>query len=168
MGRHVSRRSAGILLYRRLADGGIEVLLGHPGGPYFAAKDEGAWGIPKGELEPGETEWEVARREFEEETGFPAPDGSPIQLGEIVQKGGKVVIAWALEGDLDPAHAASNEFDIEWPPRSGRYITIPELDRVAWFAPDAARRAIRGRQTPFLDRLLAALDDAGLLPATGS
>lgn len=157
----MTRRSAGILLYRRRADGAIEVLLGHPGGPYFEAKDEGAWGIPKGESEPGETEWEVARREFEEETGFPVPDGSPIALGEIVQKGGKEVIAWAVEGDLDPAQAASNQFDIEWPPRSARYITIPELDRVAWFTPDAARRAIRDRQAPFIDRLLAALDVTG-------
>lgn len=158
----MTRRSAGLLLYRRVAGGGVEVLLGHPGGPYFATKDEGAWGIPKGESEPGETEWEVARREFEEETGFAAPDGPPIELGEIVQKGGKVVIAWALEGDLDPAHAASNVFDIEWPPRSGRWITIPELDRVAWFTPDAAHRAIRDRQAPFIDRLLAALDATGL------
>ena len=154
----MSRRSAGILLYRRRVDGEIEVLLGHPGGPYFAAKDDGAWGIPKGESEPGETEWEVACREFEEETGFPAPDGSPIELGEIVQKGGKEVIAWALEGDLDPADAASNMIDIEWPPRSGRWMAIPELDRVAWYTPDAARQAIRERQAPFIDRLLAALD----------
>ena len=153
----MSRRSAGILLYRRTADREIEVLLGHPGGPYFAKKDEGAWGIPKGESEPGETEWEVARREFEEETGFAAPDGSPIELGEIVQKGGKEVIAWALEGDLDPAKAASNTIEIEWPPRSGRWMTIPELDRVAWYGPAAARRAIRERQAPFVDRLLVAL-----------
>jgi predicted NUDIX family NTP pyrophosphohydrolase len=157
MAGRMSRRSAGILLYRWTAYREIEVLLGHPGGPYFAKKDDGAWGIPKGESEPGETEWEVARREFEEETGFAAPDGSPIELGEIVQKGGKEVIAWALEGDLDPTKAASNLIEIEWPPRSGRWTTIPELDRVAWYTPDAARRAIRERQAPFVDRLLVAL-----------
>ena len=152
----MTRRSAGILLFRRRGDG-VDVLLGHPGGPYFAAKHDGAWGIPKGEAEPGETEWEVARREFEEETGFAVPDGPPIELGEIVQKGGKEVIAWAVEGDLDPADASSNMIEIIWPPGSGRRMAIPELDRVAWFEPDAARRAIRDRQAPFIDRLLMAL-----------
>ena len=153
-----TRRSAGLLLYRRDdGAGGVEVLLAHPGGPLWATKDEGAWTVPKGEFGEGETPWAVARREFEEETGHPAPDGVPIELGEIRQKGGKVVAAWALEGDLDPAAAQSNTFPLEWPPKSGRWITVPESDRVGWFGPDEARRRIKDTQIPFIDRLLAAL-----------
>jgi predicted NUDIX family NTP pyrophosphohydrolase len=156
-----TRRSAGLLLYRRAAADGVEVLLAHPGGPIWAKRDEGAWTVPKGEFGEGETPWAVARREFEEETGHPAPDGVPIELGEIRQKGGKVVAAWALEGDLDPAAAHSNTFPLEWPPRSGRWITVPEIDRVGWFRPDEARRRIKDTQVPFVDRLLAALDGSG-------
>jgi predicted NUDIX family NTP pyrophosphohydrolase len=152
-----SRRSAGILLYRRTPEGEIEVLLAHPGGPIWAKRDEGVWTVPKGEFHEGEEAWAVARREFEEETGHPAPDSDPIELGEIRQKGGKVVEAWALEGDLDPATAQSNTFPFEWPPRSGTWITIPEIDRVEWFAPDEARRRIKETQIPFVDRLLEAL-----------
>lgn len=155
-----ARRSAGLLLYRRTG-GGTEVLLAHPGGPMWAKRDLGAWTLPKGEFEPGEAAYEVARREFEEETGHPAPAGHAIALGEIRQKGGKVVEAWALEGDLDPAAARSNTFPLEWPPRSGRWITIPEIDRVAWFAPDEARRRIKDTQMPLVERLLAALGVAG-------
>jgi predicted NUDIX family NTP pyrophosphohydrolase len=151
-----SRRSAGILLYRS-ANGGIEVLLAHPGGPVWAKRDAGAWSVPKGEIEEGEDAWDVARREFEEETGHPAPDGASIELGEITQKGGKVVVAWGLEGDLDPATAQSNTFPFEWPPKSARYITIPEIDRVEWFSPDEARLRIKDTQIPFIDRLLEAL-----------
>jgi predicted NUDIX family NTP pyrophosphohydrolase len=151
------RRSAGLLLYRRPPDGGVEVLLAHPGGPIWAKRDEGAWTVPKGEFNQGEAAWDVARREFEEETGHPAPDGESIELGEIRQKGGKLVEAWALEGDLDPATAHSNTFPFQWPPRSGRWITIPEIDRVEWFAPDEARRRIKETQIPFIDRLLEAL-----------
>ena len=151
-----SRRSAGILLYRA-ADGGIEVLLAHPGGPVWAKRHAGAWSIPKGEIEEGEEPWDVARREFEEETGHPAPNGASIELGEITQKGGKVVVAWALEGDLDPATAHSNTFPFAWPPGSGRYITIPEIDRVEWFSPDDARVPLKETQHPFIDRLLVAL-----------
>jgi predicted NUDIX family NTP pyrophosphohydrolase len=151
------RRSAGLLLYRRRADGTIEVLLAHPGGPAWAKRDEGAWTVPKGEFHEGEPAWDVARREFEEETGHPPPDGEPIALGEIRQKGGKFVEAWALEGDLDPATAHSNTFPFQWPPRSGRWITIPEIDRVEWFAPDEARKRIKDTQIPFIDRLLEAL-----------
>jgi predicted NUDIX family NTP pyrophosphohydrolase len=151
------RRSAGLLLYRRTPDGGLEVLLAHPGGPIWAKRDEGAWSVPKGEFNQGEAAWDVARREFEEETGHPAPDGKSIELGEIRQKGGKLVEAWALEGDLDPATAHSNTFPFQWPPRSGRWITIPEIDRVEWFAPDEARRRIKETQIPFIDRLLEAL-----------
>jgi predicted NUDIX family NTP pyrophosphohydrolase len=150
------RRSAGILLYRS-ANGGIEVLLAHPGGPVWAKRDAGAWSVPKGEIEEGEDAWAVARREFEEETGHPAPDGAAIDLGEITQKGGKVVVAWALEGDLDPATAHSNTFPFQWPPKSGRYITIPEIDRVEWFSPDEARLRIKDTQIPLIDRLLEAL-----------
>jgi predicted NUDIX family NTP pyrophosphohydrolase len=151
-----SRRSAGILLYRS-ANGGIEVLLAHPGGPVWAKRDAGAWSVPKGEIEEGEDAWAVARREFEEETGHPVPDGAAIELGEITQKGGKVVVAWALEGDLDPATAHSNTFPFQWPPKSGRYITIPEIDRVEWFSPDEARLRIKDTQIPLIDRLLEAL-----------
>jgi predicted NUDIX family NTP pyrophosphohydrolase len=155
------RRSAGIVLWRRAGGAdGVEVLLGHPGGPYFERKDHGHWSIPKGELD-GDADWyAVARREFEEETGFAPPDGEAIDLGEIRQKGGKLVVAWALEGDLDPAEAHSNTFQLEWPPRSGSRIEIPEIDRVAWFAPDEARARLKDTQIPFIDRLLAALDAA--------
>jgi len=152
------RRSAGLLLYRRTPDGDLEVLLAHPGGPIWAKRDEGAWTVPKGEFNHGEEAWDVARREFEEETGHPAPAGESIALGEIRQKGGKLVEAWALEGDLDPATAHSNTFPFQWPPRSGRWITIPEIDRVEWFLPDEARRRIKETQIPFIDRLLEALD----------
>jgi predicted NUDIX family NTP pyrophosphohydrolase len=151
------RRSAGLLLYRRANDG-VEVLLAHPGGPVWARKDAGAWTVPKGEIEEGEAPLAVAYREFEEETGHPAPTGDPIELGEIRQKGGKVVAAWAVEGDLDPASARSNTFPFEWPPGSGRWITIPEIDRVDWFAPDEARRRIKDTQIPLVDRLIERLD----------
>jgi len=162
----VVRRSAGILLYRRSAgrDRPPEILLAHPGGPFFSRRDEGHWSIPKGE--PDEPDGDdlllVARREFEEETGHAAParqaDGSPpIDLGTIVQKGGKVVHGWAIEGDLDPTTAISNEFEMEWPPRSGRREVFPEIDRVAWFDPEEARRRLKATQVPFVDRLVAAL-----------
>jgi predicted NUDIX family NTP pyrophosphohydrolase len=153
------RRSAGILLYRRPPAGGIEFLLAHPGGPVFARKDAGHWSIPKGEIEAGEEPEAVARREFEEETGHPAPEGEAIDLGEIRQKGGKYVVAWALEGDLDPATASSNTFPFQWPPRSGRYIQIPEIDRVEWFGPDEARNRIKDTQIPFIDRVLGVLGE---------
>lgn len=146
------RVSAGILLYRRPPGRGLEVLLAHPGGPHFAHRDHGHWTVPKGEGRPGEPLEAVARREFAEETGHPA-EGPLVPLGEIVQKGGKTVVAWACEGDLDPAAASSDTCEIEWPPRSGRTITIPEIDRVEWFAPDEARRRIKDRQVPFIDRL---------------
>jgi predicted NUDIX family NTP pyrophosphohydrolase len=150
------RVSAGILLYRR-AGGSVQVLLGHPGGPFFARKDLGDWSIPKGEVEEGEDLEAVARREFHEETGHPVPDGPAIPLGTVRQKGGKVVHAWALEGDLDPAAASSNTFTIEWPRGSGTWIAVPELDRVAWFDPPEARRRVKEAQVPFIDRLVASL-----------
>jgi predicted NUDIX family NTP pyrophosphohydrolase len=151
-----TRTSAGILLFRRRD--GVEVLLAHPGGPFFTRRDEGYWTIPKGEVDPGEELLDVARREFEEETGHPAPRGNPIELGSIVQKGGKVVHAWALEGDLDPAMAESNTFEMTWPPGSGRRQSFPEIDRVEWFDPAEARRRVKETQIPLIDRLEATLD----------
>jgi predicted NUDIX family NTP pyrophosphohydrolase len=131
----------------------LEVLLGHPGGPYFAKKDADVWSILKGEYDSSEDPFEVAKREFFEECGHYAPDGSALDLGEIRQKGGKLVIAWALEGDLDPDSASSNTFPMEWPPHSGRTIQVPEIDRVAWFALDPAREKLKAAQHPLLDRL---------------
>jgi predicted NUDIX family NTP pyrophosphohydrolase len=154
------RMSAGILLYRRTAAGELEVLLGHPGGPYFMRKDAGHWSIPKGEVDDGEDDLRlVALREFEEETGHPVGTevDALVPLGEIVQKGGKHVVAWAAEGDLDPATARSNTFPLAWPPGSGKVIEVPEIDRVEWFAPAAARERIKPTQIPFIDRLEALL-----------
>jgi predicted NUDIX family NTP pyrophosphohydrolase len=151
-----SRVSAGILLYRH-GPAGLEVLVAHPGGPYFASKDAGYWSIPKGEVEEGEELLAVALREFEEETGSPvaAAADSLIPLGDIVQKGGKQVVAWAAEGDLDPEASHSNTFPLEWPPRSGTLIDAPEIDRVAWCTPDEARRLLKETQRPLVDRLEA-------------
>jgi predicted NUDIX family NTP pyrophosphohydrolase len=152
--------SAGILLFRRDPDA-VRVLLAHPGGPYWAGRDAGHWTIPKGEAGPGEELLDVARREFREETGSVAPDGEPIELGEIFQKSGKRVVAWALEGDLDPAAAVSNTYEVEWPPGSGTMTAFPEIDRVAWFDPDAARGALKAAQIPLVERLLEALAERG-------
>jgi predicted NUDIX family NTP pyrophosphohydrolase len=154
------RTSAGILLYRHDADG-LRVLLAHPGGPFWVAKDAGHWTVPKGEALPGEPLFDVARRELHEETGHPAPDGPSIPLGEVTQKSGKRVIAWAIEGDLDPAVSVSNTFDLEWPPHSGLVVTFPEIDRVEWFDPVEARLRIKAAQAPFIDALEAALRDLG-------
>jgi len=147
------KRSAGILLYRERR-GSIEVLLVHPGGPFWAKKDEGAWSIPKGEHEPDEDPLAAARREFAEELGSPAA-GDAIPLGEIRQKGGKLVAAWGVQGDLDPADVRSNTFEMEWPPRSGRRQTFPEVDRAEWFPPDVARAKLNPAQHAFLERLFA-------------
>ena len=135
------------------------MLLGHPGGPFFAHKDADAWTVLKGEAEPGEALPAVARREFAEETGHVLADHPLMELGEIRQKGGKVVIAWGAEGDLDPAAAVSNTFEIEWPPRSGRTQAFPEIDRVEWFDLPSARAKIKSAQAPFLDRLLDAIGE---------
>ncbi len=148
-----SRTSAGLLLYRRTAVGRLEVFLAHPGGPYWAKKDAGHWTIPKGMAEPGEELLQTAIREFMEETGLPAPTEPFHELGSIVQKGGKVVHAWASQGDADPAQVRSNTTIIEWPPRSGRELVIPEVDRCNWFAMAAARVTIKATQVPLLDRL---------------
>ncbi|MGW5772872.1 NUDIX domain-containing protein [Streptomyces longwoodensis] len=146
------RRSAGLLLFRRTADG-PQVLLGHMGGPFFAKKDAGAWTVPKGEYEPDEPAWEAARREFREELGLEPPDGEAIALGEVRQTNGKLVTAWAVEADLDPAAVVPGTFTMEWPPRSGRLREFPELDRVAWFGLEQARAVIVTAQAAFLDRL---------------
>ncbi|WP_432136940.1 MULTISPECIES: NUDIX domain-containing protein [unclassified Streptomyces] len=146
------RHSAGLLLFRH-AGGGLEVLLGHMGGPFFARKDAGAWTVPKGEYEAGEPAWDAARREFREELGVAPPDGEAIGLGEVRQRGGKVVTAWAVEADLDPASVVPGTFTMEWPPRSGRVAEFPELDRVAWHGLDRARELIVTAQRAFLDRL---------------
>jgi predicted NUDIX family NTP pyrophosphohydrolase len=148
-------RSAGILLYRRQA-GIIEVLLVHPGGPFWRKKDLGAWSIPKGEYVQGEDPLTVARREFEEETGV-SISGDFLELGEVVQRGGKHVIAFALEGDLDPKTLRSNVFEMEWPPKSGRRQAFPEVDRAEWFSPQEGQQKILAAQRPFIVRLLATL-----------
>ena len=148
----VAKRSAGILLFRRAGDG-VEVLLVHPGGPFWAKKDLGAWSIPKGEHDEDEDAQACALREFEEETGSAPSPGELDDLGTVRQKAGKIVQAWALEGDLDPAAIRSNTFEMEWPPRSGRMRSFPEVDRAEWFALDAARDRINSAQTAFLDRL---------------
>ena len=150
------RTSAGILLWRS-REGRLEVLLGHKGGPRSAKKDRGHWTIPKGEVEPGEEFVAVARREFAEETGHQVPNQPLMELGQITQKSGKVVLGWAVEGDLDPSTAMSNTYDMEWPPHSGNVQTFPEIDRVEWFHLDEARRRLKATQVPFLERLQAAL-----------
>ena len=147
------RRSAGVLLWRRGASG-VEVLIGHMGGPFWARKDDGAWSVPKGEHEPGEDALAVARREFEEELGCPVPAAELVPLGEVRQSGGKVLTAWAAEGDLDADAVRSNTFSLEWPPRSGRMQEFPEIDRAAWVSVDVARTKLVKGQVPLLDRLL--------------
>jgi predicted NUDIX family NTP pyrophosphohydrolase len=148
--------SAGIVLYRR-HDEGIEILLGHMGGPYWARKDDGAWSIPKGEYDDDEQPLAAARREFAEELGHPAPDGVPVELGQITQRNGKVVTAFALEGDLDAASVRSNVFEMEWPPHSGRLQAFPEIDRAAWFRTAEARTKAVPSQGELFDRLEAHL-----------
>jgi predicted NUDIX family NTP pyrophosphohydrolase len=148
--------SAGLLLYR-FVDGRLEVLIGHMGGPFWTKKDAGGWSIPKGELGEGEDPLLAARREFEEETGSPPPDGPTLELGEVRQASGKRVIAWAIEGDLDPGTVKSNTFVMEWPPKSGRQAEFPEIDRVAWVdVATAGEKLVRGqaRFVELLDELV--------------
>jgi predicted NUDIX family NTP pyrophosphohydrolase len=154
----MARRSAGLLLYRR-RDGAVELLLVHPGGPLWARRDAGAWSIPKGEVDEGEDPRAVALREFEEETGHPPPRGELVALGEVRQRGGKLVTAWAAAGDLDPAAVTSNTFTLEWPPRSGRRREFPEVDRAGWFDPATAREKLLATQAELVDRLLATLGE---------
>lgn len=147
------KTSAGLLLFRH-ADDGLEVLLGHMGGPFFARRDAGAWTVPKGEyVLDEESAWDAARREFQEELGLPPPDGEAVPLGEIKQSNGKVVTVWAMEADLDPATVVPGTFRMEWPPKSGQEQEFPELDRVEWFGLDRARAVIVKAQATFLDRL---------------
>jgi predicted NUDIX family NTP pyrophosphohydrolase len=147
----LAKRSAGLLLYRRRLSR-LEVFLVHPGGPFWAKKDLSAWTIPKGEYEPEEEPLQAARREFTEETGFTA-EGEFLPLGTVTQTSGKVVSAWAVEGDCDPEKLVSNFCPVEWPPRSRRMIEIPEVDRGAWYGLDEARQRIFPAQQPFLERL---------------
>ena len=149
------KTSAGLVLFRE-RDGELQVLLGHMGGPLWARKDDGAWSIPKGELDPGEDPLAGARREFAEELGHPPPDGDVVELGEIRQRSGKRVIAFAVEGDFDPATIVPGTFEMTWPPRSGRTQAFPEVDRVAWFDLPAAEAKLVGGQMELLARLAAA------------
>lgn len=151
--------SAGLLMYR-FGPQGLEVLLAHPGGPYWARKDDGAWTLPKGEYAPGADALAEAQREFLEETGWPS-HGPYLPLGELRQKSGKRIHAWAFEGDCDPAQLRSNTFEMEWPPRSGRMQAFPEIDRAAWFSPEEARRKLIAGQVPFIDALQQQLRQAG-------
>ncbi|GAA3996277.1 NUDIX domain-containing protein [Sphingomonas humi] len=146
------RRSAGILLYRRDRSGIVKVMLGHPGGPYWSRKDEGAWMVPKGALEAGENPLEAAMREFAEEVG-PVPPGTPVLLCTVRQNGGKLVDVFALEGKFDPTALVSAQFEMEWPPKTGRMQLFPELDRVEWMELEEARRRILASQQPVLDAL---------------
>ncbi|SHN47878.1 NUDIX domain-containing protein [Cryptosporangium aurantiacum] len=150
------RRSAGLLMFRT-SDDGLEVLLGHMGGPFWARKDAGAWSVPKGEYADDETPEAAARREFAEELGLPAPDGPLVPLGEVKQSGGKTVTVWAVEGDLSPEDVVPGTFTLEWPPKSGQMREFPEVDRVAWFDLDTAREKLVTAQRTFLDRLAESL-----------
>ncbi len=153
------KKSAGLLLFRE-PEGKLEVLLAHPGGPFWSKKDDGAWSIPKGEIAEGEDPLTAARREFEEEMGA-FPEGEFIALDAVKQPGGKLVYAWALRGDFDPAQLKSNTFSIEWPPKSGRQKEFPEVDRAEWFPLDAARTKISKGQIALLDQLQAKLTPSG-------
>lgn len=146
--------SAGILLYRLGADG-PEVLIAHPGGPFWSRKDEGAWSIVKGLLAEGEDLWTAARREFREEVGIDVPAGAYVELGTVTQRGGKIVTAFGVESDLDVSNAVSNTFEIEWPPKSGLMKSFPEVDRIEWFPLEQARQKLLPSQLPFLDAVEA-------------
>jgi predicted NUDIX family NTP pyrophosphohydrolase len=149
--------SAGLLLYRISPGGAVEVLLAHPGGPFWARKDDAAWTVPKGEYAADEEPLDAAHREFEEEVGLPAPGGPTVFLGEVRQPGGKRVSVWALEGDLDVTHSSSNTFELEWPRGSGKIREFPEVDRVEWMSVQRAERKLVKGQTPFLGVLLETL-----------
>lgn len=160
----MTKRSAGILLYRGEGHA-LELLLVHPGGPFWAKKDKGAWSIPKGEYQEGEDPLAVARREFEEELGAAPPHGALLTLGELKQPSRKIITAFAAFGDFDPTSLKSNRFELEWPPNTGRMQSFPEVDRAGWFAPTVAREKIQPGQVPFIDRLLETLGDQGVARA---
>jgi predicted NUDIX family NTP pyrophosphohydrolase len=157
-----SRRSAGLLPYR-VRETRVEVLIAHMGGPFWARKDDGAWSIVKGEHDEHEDAFAAAQREFAEETGTPAPNGPALALGELRQRGGKLVTAWAIESDFDPTTLRSNTFELEWPRGSGRRQQFPEIDRAAWFDCDSARRKLVGGQAAFVDALEQLLRESGSL-----
>jgi predicted NUDIX family NTP pyrophosphohydrolase len=150
------KRSAGLLVFRS-PEGALEVLLGHMGGPLWAAKNLGAWSIPKGEYGPDETALDAARREYEEELGLAPPEGVLLELGEAQQRSGKIVTVWAVEGDVDPRQVRPGTFTMEWPRGSGVQQTFPEIDRVEWFDPAGAAEKLLAGQRPFLDRLVEQL-----------
>lgn len=153
----MAEHSAGILLFRR-SGGELEVLLGHMGGPFWRRKDGGAWSVPKGLLEPGEDHQTAARREFTEELGVPVPDGELVALGTEQQRAGKVVTLWAIEADLDVSAVQPGTFEMEWPPKSGRTQSFPEVDRAEWIGIEAGRAKLVDGQRAFLDRLIAAIE----------
>lgn len=155
----MAKLSSGLLLYRFIGDE-IQVLIAHPGGPIWSRRDLGAWSLPKGAIDAGEDALAAARREFEEETGHRPPDGVAIELGSVRMRSGKVVHGFAMEGDLDPSQLRSMRVDVEWPPKTGRLINVPEIDRVLWAGPAEARRRLNPAQAGFVDRLLEALGRA--------
>jgi predicted NUDIX family NTP pyrophosphohydrolase len=159
----VSKRSAGILLFK-IAGGAPQVLVVHPGGPFWKKKDAGSWSIPKGEHDPDEDAQSAAIREFAEETGMPLTDRELSPLGEVKQRNGKLVTAWAVEGDFEVSDLRSNEFELEWPPKSGRRQSFPEVDRALWCDQETAREKLNPAQAAFVDRLLDLLRSAGRLP----
>ncbi len=152
----MAKLSAGLLLYRRNGDD-VQVLIAHPGGPIWSRRDAGAWSLPKGAPMDGEDLFATARREFEEETGHRPPDGDAIDLGDVRMRSGKTVHGWGIEGNLDPGALHSMQVQVEWPPKSGRVITVPEIDRIVWADPAEARRRLNPAQAGFVDRLLRAL-----------
>jgi len=162
----VKKQSAGLVIYR-VTDGRAEVLLVHPGGPYWAGKDVGAWSIPKGEFEPDEEPLAAAMREFAEETGLEVPGGKPVPLTPVRQPSGKIVHAWYLQGDLDASVVRSNTFEMEWPPGSGRTAEYPEVDRAAWYGLGAARIKLHKGQVPIIEQLEQALELEPAAPTGG-
>ncbi|MDA8038742.1 MAG: NUDIX domain-containing protein [Actinomycetota bacterium] len=160
----MAKQSAGLLLYRYVAGGGIELLLAHPGGPLFAKADLGAWTVPKGEYEPGEEPLATAAREFAEELGRLPPGGARLDLGEVRQASGKRVRCFAVEGDFDTSEVLSNEFEMEWPPGSGATARFPEIDRAEWYSSSRARLKLNPSQSVFVDRLEAMLSEQGAQP----
>jgi predicted NUDIX family NTP pyrophosphohydrolase len=167
IGPHMVARSAGLLLYRIGDAGGAEVLIAHPGGPFWERKGDGSWSIPKGEYDEEEDALAAAFREFEEETGLEVPHHDAVFLGELRQPSGKRVTVWALEADLDISGAESNTFELEWPRGSGKVREFPEVDRIEWVQVGLARRMLLKGQAPFLDRLLEATGAGGGFPREG-